>query len=82
MLCTAICPELVNPNNGMVVLTGRFVGDTATYTCNPGHELNGPDVLNCVDGGLVGGTWDDRPPTCERKLPFETISAFAPFMYV
>ena len=42
-------------------MTGNSAGDTATYTCNDGFELNGEDVLNCQ----ADGTWDNPPPTCE-----------------
>ena len=42
-------------------MTGNSAGDTTSYTCNDGFELNGEDVLNCQ----ADGTWDNPPPTCE-----------------
>ena len=45
----------------MVSMTGNSAGDTATYTCDPGFQLNGASVLNCQ----TDGTWDNPLPTCE-----------------
>ena len=47
----------------MVTVMGTSVGDTATYTCNDGFDLNGVGVLNCQ--AHADGTWDNPPPTCE-----------------
>ena len=60
-LPTALCPDLSDPANGMVSMTANSVGDTATFTCDAGYELNGADVLTCQSDG----TWDNPPPTCE-----------------
>ena len=61
MLIPAImCPNLVIPANGMVAMTGNLVGDTATYTCDPGFELVGNATQTC----LSDGTWSDIPPVC------------------
>ena len=58
----APCPELENPFNGVVTLTGNSPGDTATYSCNTGFELNGVENRTCLGSGL----WENSPPTCER----------------
>jgi len=52
-----------HPENGMVTWTGLTLGDTATYTCDDGFELNGAETRTCQSDE----TWSDVPPTCERK---------------
>ena len=65
MLIPAIlCPNLVNPANGMVVVTGNSVGDNATYTCDPGFELEGATTRTCQSDG----TWSGIPPWCESTI--------------
>ena len=59
----ALCPDLSNPANGMVTITGNSAGDTGSYVCDPGYELIGPMTLTCTDDG----TWSDEPPVCRRK---------------
>ena len=55
------CPDLTAPNNGSVIMTGNSVGDTATYTCDPGFVLqDGAMMVTCQDDG----TWDGPPPVC------------------
>ena len=60
-ILTALCPDLANPTNGVVTLSGNSAGDTATYMCNGRFELVGVPVLNCQDDG----TWDNPPPVCQ-----------------
>ena len=57
------CPELSHPENGMVTWTGLAPGDTATYTCDEGFELNGAETRTCQGNE----TWSGVPPTCKRK---------------
>ena len=59
-----MCLNLVNPANGMVVVTGNSVGDTATYTCDPGFELEGALTRTCQSNG----TWSGIPPVCESTI--------------
>ena len=61
LLTTAVCPDMLNPANGIMIMTGTAVGDTATYTCDPGHELVGAPTLTC----LGDGQWSDPPPVCQ-----------------
>ena len=61
---SALCPDQENPANGVVSQSGNSVGDMATYTCNDGYELVGPEVINCQNDG----TWDNSPPVCKRVL--------------
>ena len=59
----------MDPENGMVMMTGNSVGDTATYSCNDGFSLNGVDmVVTCQDDG----EWSDPPPICV-PVPRECI---------
>ena len=58
-----VCPTLVPPANGNLVLSGNTVGETANYTCNTGFILEGDPTLTC--GG--DGQWIGNPPVCNRK---------------
>ena len=64
----ALCPDLVDPVNGMVMMTGNSVGDTATYSCNDGYSLSGVDMVTCEDDG----EWSDPLPICV-PVPHECI---------
>ena len=70
------CPPLDSPTDGSFTQTGKFYGDSATYTCNPGFSLNGKETLNCQ----ADGTWDGDPPTCFKcKMTYtltETVSIY------
>ena len=44
----ALCSNLVDFNNGMVMFTGNSIGDTATYSCNSGFELDGGATTTCT----------------------------------
>ena len=50
----------MDPENGMVMMTGNSVGDTATYSCDDGFSLSGVDMVTCQDDGQ----WSDPPPIC------------------
>jgi uncharacterized membrane protein YgcG len=60
--CTIVsCPDLSNPTDGNVSLTGKTYQSTATYTCTTtGHTLTGTQKLTC----LASGNWSDPPPSC------------------
>ena len=59
-----VCPTLVAPANGNLVLSGNTFGETASYTCNTGFTLEGDPTLTC-DGD---GQWSRSSPVCNRKL--------------
>ena len=63
-----MCPALVDPDNGQVTFNDTSVGDMAIFTCNDGFVLVGARKLTCLDGGLVGGMWDNRAPVCIREF--------------
>ena len=52
----------MDPVNGMVMMTGNSIGDTATYSCNQGYELVGAEILTCQS---IGAQWSDSPPECK-----------------
>ena len=57
------CPDLMNPANGVVLLTGRTVLAEAGYLCDSGFAVEGLIVRRCLDNGEWGG--DDS--TCISK---------------
>ena len=65
----ALCPDLDDPSNGTVSLSGASVGDTATYVCNSGFMLVGVSVLTCKDDG----TWTSPPPVCHSLICMFTL---------
>ena len=59
------CGALTNPANGQVSHPGgTTVGQTATYSCNTGHNLVGSSTRTCQ----ATGQWSGDAPICERKL--------------
>ena len=69
-----MCLDPVDIDDGTVTLTGNLVGDTATYTCDPGFELVGDAITTCTleDGNSL--SFQPEPPSCrceytDYKLP-------------
>mmetsp|Transcript_25178 Transcript_25178/g.49555 ORF Transcript_25178/g.49555 Transcript_25178/m.49555 type:complete len:1154 (-) Transcript_25178:172-3633(-) len=59
------CWPLTPPANGKVfVSNGGFYPAVAEFSCNPGFQLTGPTLRQC----LSFGNWDGASPTCQ-KLP-------------
>ena len=56
-----LCPNLTDPVDGRVHLSGVAVGDTASFICASGYELIGHPLLTC----LSDGDWDSSPPICQ-----------------
>ena len=50
----------MDPEKGMVMMTGNSVGDTSTYSCDDGFALSGVNMVTCQDDGQ----WSDPPPIC------------------
>ena len=69
-LSIAECPDLTDPANGVVVMTGNSVGDTATFTCNSGFELVGAATVTCQDDRQ----WTDLPSACQIVIGMRTSS--------
>ena len=60
LILTVPCHNLTAPANGFLVMSGNYEGDTATFSCEPGYDLNGEAILTCVDG-----QWSSTTPVCE-----------------
>ena len=58
-----MCLPLTSPGNGTVTLSGRSVGDIATYTCSDVFYLMGNMTTVCQSNG----SWSDVPPMCISK---------------
>ena len=54
------CPELPDPPNGQVSLTGRHFQDSAVYSCDEGFTLVGVRSHTCQ----ASGRWSGRAPEC------------------
>lgn len=50
-----MCPELMNPANGIVDVRGRTIGSQAIYDCDNGFAASGPVVRTCGTSGQWGG---------------------------
>jgi len=64
------CGRLDPPSNGDIRTTGTGVGDTATYTCNPGFMLVGETTRTFLDNGF----WSETAPICTRKILMAKVS--------
>ena len=62
------CGSLDPPQNGIIVLSGVSVGDTATYNCKHGFQLIGPGTRVCQ----ANGQWSDEAPTCSCRFYAKT----------
>ena len=67
LLTPVDCGTLTHPANGHVSHTGgTTLGQTATYSCNPGYNLVGDSSRKCQ----ATGVWSGSAPTCQRmSLP-------------
>ena len=57
------CDEPQSPANGGKVTTGRSVGDTVSYFCNPGFRLSGDRNRICQ----ADEQWSGSQPNCSRE---------------
>ena len=64
---TALCPDPDDIVNGMVTVTGNFVGDTATYSCNSDFVLNGDGTATCTQMDADLPAFSPSPPVCIRE---------------
>ena len=68
VLPAALCSKPVDIDNGMVMFTTTSIGDTATYSCNSGFELDGGATTTCsaaVDSNPP--EFSPQPPVCRRE---------------
>ncbi|XP_078495092.1 complement receptor type 1 [Ciona intestinalis] len=75
-------PPFNNLQNGDVTCTEtNIVNSECTFTCEPGYELVGAEVLTCNDDsdGDANGQWSDTEPFCRRMqctLPPDPMNGF------
>jgi hypothetical protein len=63
LLIDTDCGVLSNPANGNVdISSGTSYGNTASYSCDAGFELNGVLQRTCQ----ADSTWSSSAPTCDR----------------
>ena len=65
-----MCEVLLDPANGMVMLTGRDPGSMALYSCEMGFMLEGTMTRTCQSDG----SWSGTEPTCVCKCIFHKMS--------
>ena len=59
------CSTLADPDNGQVnQTTGTTFGQTATYSCDAGYNLEGDTTRMCQATGM----WSRSEPTCTRMF--------------
>ena len=56
----------MNPDNGEVKVNKMTPGETATYSCNTGFELEGADTVTCATNGM----WTEGSPLCRCGLAY------------
>uniref|UniRef100_A0A8C6R0X9 Sushi, von Willebrand factor type A, EGF and pentraxin domain-containing protein 1 n=1 Tax=Nannospalax galili TaxID=1026970 RepID=A0A8C6R0X9_NANGA len=54
------CPEPKDILNGKISYTNLHYGQTITYSCDRGFQLEGPKALTCLETG----DWDVDAPSC------------------
>ena len=65
ILIVVDCGNLTAPANGSATHTsGTTFGQTANYSCNTGHNLEGNSTRTCE----ATGEWSGSVPTCEGML--------------
>ena len=76
-LCFSIqdtdCPDLYDPLNGQVTVSGFTLDAVANYSCDEGYILNGDAQRIC----LGNRTWSGTEPTCESE---QTVPC--PYIYI
>ena len=63
----ALCSNPVDIDNSMVLFTGNSIGDTATYSCNSGYELEGATTTTCTAVDADSAQFLPEPPVCRRE---------------
>ena len=69
----AQCEQLPDIQFGSVSQTGVAVGDTATYTCDPGFDLVGSPTRTCTQIINGGVTFNGQEPFCRRTCLYSLI---------
>ena len=63
----ALCSDPAVVDNGTVTFTGNSIGDTATYSCNSGFELDGAVTTTCTAVDENSAEFSPQPPVCRRE---------------
>ena len=63
----ALCSDSVAIDNGVVTFAGTSVGDTATYSCDPGFELIGNATTTCTLVDANSALFTPAQPFCRRE---------------
>ena len=63
----ALCPDPVGIENGMVTFTSNSIGDTATYSCDPGFELIGSAITTCTQVDANSAVFQPVQSFCRRE---------------
>ena len=63
----ALCPDPAAIDNGMVTYTGNSVGDSATYTCDPGFVMIGNETTTCTQVTVNTASFTPEPPECRGE---------------
>ncbi|KAK3597409.1 hypothetical protein CHS0354_040140 [Potamilus streckersoni] len=57
------CTDIESPQNSYIVgQAGYYVGETTTFSCLEGYEMNGNGLIMCMSDR----TWSPEPPTCVK----------------
>ena len=68
----------MNPDNGIVMMTGYMEGNISTFICNPGYELVGNETLTCQDDGQ----WSPLLPVCVPGMKNSNHSATLTVIFI
>ena len=64
LINTAVdCGVLTITNGQVMTPSGTTFTNNATYSCDPGYNLNGAGTRTCDADGM----WTPDPPVCDRK---------------
>eukprot|EP00088_Acartia_fossae_P031334 TRINITY_DN32244_c0_g1_i1.p1 TRINITY_DN32244_c0_g1~~TRINITY_DN32244_c0_g1_i1.p1 ORF type:complete len:216 (+),score=9.54 TRINITY_DN32244_c0_g1_i1:44-691(+) len=66
------CQEPVSPENGAVLL--EYASSLATFSCDPGYDLQGEPFVGCVDGE----NWNSSMPFCQKITTTTTTTTPRP----
>ncbi len=62
-----LCRDPAAIVNGIRTFTGNSVGDTTTYTCDPGFELIGTATITCTQVDDNNVEFSSVLPSCRRE---------------
>ena len=72
----ALCSDSVAIDNGMVTFAGTSVGDTATYSCDPGFELIGNATTTCTLVDANSALFTPAQPFCYSTTVTRVVVCF------